>query len=662
VVVTGTAPFTYTLPVSDANGDTLSYTLLDAAAGMTVTAGGLFTWQPPEVGFDVVYTPTIIVSDGVLTDSELLYLVVVDSNDPPFFTTVISDQTLVEGTTVTFTVPISDVDLPPQPLSLTMRNQPDGAVLDDNHFTWPTTEADDGVFTVTLIVSDGSLTASQTVAITVTEQNEAPVLADITDQTVGEGGIITFTAVVTDSDIPTQTLTFSLSNAPVGATVSNRGVFIWATTEADDGIYTPTLAVSDGIVTTTQIVTLTVTEQNRPPRLATLSDQTVSEGTVITFTAVATDDDLPAQPLQYSLAEAPFGSIISDTGGGFSWPTNDTHGGGVYTVTVLVSDGALTDSQTVVITVTEVNEPPAFAATLVGRTIAEGDTLSVNAVASDPDVPAQPLIYTLANEPTGMSINNLGRITWKTDEQDGPATFDNIVVNVSDGVVTTTQTVAITVTEVNTAPLMAPLSDITVAEGALITFATTVTDTDVPAQPLTYTLQSDTPISATLNQSGLFSWTTTEADGGELYRLTLRVSDGVVTSSQSLLITVTEANNAPVLAPLADRTVGERSLVGFTAVATDTDNPAQSLSFSLDNAPAGASIGPSSGEFTWLTTEDDGFGVYSATVRVSDGAITTSQTVAITVTEVNDPPLITPVAPQRITETFELSFTVTCHG
>lgn len=80
----------------------------------------------------------------------------------------------------------------------------------------------------------------------------------------------------------------------------------------------------------------------------------------------------------------------------------------------------------------------------------------------------------------------------------------------------------------------------------------------------------------------------------------------------------TGSNSPPLLAAIADRSVHAGYVVSFTAGATDPDLPGQSLTFSLINTvPAGASIGSSSGLFTWTPTTNQ-IGNHSITVRVTD--------------------------------------------
>lgn len=80
------------------------------------------------------------------------------------------------------------------------------------------------------VTDDGSpnLTDSETIQITVTEANIAPVLDGISDQTVEVNNLLTFATHATDNDIPVNTLSFSLVSTLTGATIDpNTGVFTW---------------------------------------------------------------------------------------------------------------------------------------------------------------------------------------------------------------------------------------------------------------------------------------------------------------------------------------------------------------------------------------------------------------------------------------------------
>jgi hypothetical protein len=215
------------------------------------------------------------------------------------------------------------------------------------------------------------------------------------------------------------------------------------------------------------------------------------------------------------------------------------------------------------------------------------------------------------------------------------------------------QEVPITVAEVNQAPMLDEIGDRTVAEGNELSFVASVTDNDLPANALTYTLV-DAPAGASIGAtSGQFSWTPTEVQGPGDYAITVRVNDnGIPNLSDELEvpITVTEVNQAPVLAAISNQSVAEGNELSFVVSATDSDVPANnSLSYSLVDAPVGASIGAMTGQFSWTPTEAQGPGVYIITMRVSDNgapSLSDEQEVPITVTEVNQAPVLSEIGDQ----------------
>jgi hypothetical protein len=85
--------------------------------------------------------------------------------------------------------------------------------------------------------------------------NTAPVLAPIGNQAVNVGQIIAFTAGATDTDLPPQTLTFNLLNAPTNATLSASGNFFWRPDVSQAG--------------TTNFISLEVTDNGTPSLSAT---------------------------------------------------------------------------------------------------------------------------------------------------------------------------------------------------------------------------------------------------------------------------------------------------------------------------------------------------------------------------------------------------------
>ncbi len=115
------------------------------------------------------------------------------------------------------------------------------------------------------VTDNGSpaLFAEETIAITVAETNQTPVLASIGSKTVAAGATLTFTASATDADLPANQLTFSLTGAPAAASIHpTTGVFTWTTAVTDAGTRTFTVVVTDnGVPPASASTSVTVTVQ-----------------------------------------------------------------------------------------------------------------------------------------------------------------------------------------------------------------------------------------------------------------------------------------------------------------------------------------------------------------------------------------------------------------
>src|SRR5690606_20440170 len=175
------------------------------------------------------------------------------------------------------------------------------------------------------VVSDGEYTASETISVIVNEVNVAPVLNAIGDRTVNEGSLLTFTGTAKGGEGPENTLTYSLVDEPMGAEMDpESGVFTWTPSEEQGpGEFTFTVVVSDGEYTDSETITVVVHEVNVAPVLVPIGDRMVNEGSLLTFTATATDDDVPENTLTFSLVSAPTGATIDEETGVFTWTPNE---------------------------------------------------------------------------------------------------------------------------------------------------------------------------------------------------------------------------------------------------------------------------------------------------------------------------------------------------
>jgi hypothetical protein len=312
---------------------------------------------------------------------------------------------------------------------------------------------------------------------------------------------------------------------------------------------------------------------NAPPDLGFIPDKTVDEGSVLSFTCAASDTNVPAQTLTYSLDPgAPAGVTVNPASGLFRWVPTEDQGPGFYAVTVRVTDSGtprLSATATFHVTVNEVNNPPVLAAPL-SRTIPEGVALSVTNSATDPDAGPQTLRFSLdPGAPAGMAIQpTTGLISWTPTEAQGPGTYaihvrvtDNGVPPLSD-----MQTLTVFVVEVNTPPELAFIPDRIVGVDEPVTFTALGADVDVPVQTLTYSLGAGAPVDAVLDpNTGVFSWTPGAASAGTTNQITITADDHgspAFTASRTFSIVVSTDLRAEIQRAAETVTISFRTTAG----------------------------------------------------------------------------------------------------
>lgn len=179
-----------------------------------------------------------------------------------------------------------------------------------------------------------------------------------------------------------------------------------------------------------------VVGQNTAPRLLPIPVQTVAEGSWLTFPIGATDADIPAQRLTFSLeGSLPAGVTLHPTSGLFSWRPTEAQGPGAYVFTARVRDDGLpplSDFAEFTVLVSEVNLAPVIAP-VPEQLVFESFTLSLPIRATDADLPPNLLHFVLAsNAPAGLTLGLLdGVLTWTPTEAQCDTT-NHLTVLVSD--------------------------------------------------------------------------------------------------------------------------------------------------------------------------------------------------------------------------------------
>ncbi|MFO0817271.1 MAG: cadherin domain-containing protein [Pirellulales bacterium] len=737
-----TAVTTVVATDADLPAQTLTYSITggaDAAKFSIVGSSGVLTFaaapnfeSPTDANGDDIYEVVVQASDGTLTDTQTLSVTVTAVNDnPPIITSNGGGATaalnVAENNTAVTTVVAADADLPAQTLTYSITGGADAAKFAlvgstgeltfaaAPNFESPTDANGDNIYEVVVQASDGTLTDTQTLSVTVTAVNDNPPI--ITSNgggataalNVAENNTAVTTVVAADADLPTQTLTYSITGGADAAKfviVGSTGELTFAAapnfespTDANgDNIYEVVVQAFDGTLTDTQTLSVTVTAVNDNPPVITSNGSgatgalNVAENNTAVTTVVAADADLPAQTLTYSItggADAAKFVIVGSSGvltfaaaPNFESPT-DANGDNIYEVIVQASDGTLTDTQTLSVTVTAVNDnPPVITSNGGGATaamnVAEDSTAVTTIVATDADLPAQTLTYSItggADAAKFAIIGSTGELTFAAApnfESPTDANGDNIyevVVQASDGTLTDTQTLSVTVTAVNDSPPVITSNGggatgaLNVAENNTAVTTVVAADADLPTQTLTYSITggADAAKFVIVGSTGELTFAAapnfespTDANGDNIYEVVVQASDGTLTDTQTLSVTVTAVNdNSPVITSNGGGATGalsvlENSTAVTTVVAADADLPTQTLTYSITGGADAArfSIGGSSGVLTFATapnfdspTDTNSDNIYQVIVRVSDGSLSTTQTLSVSVANVNESPV-----------------------
>ena len=175
------------------------------------------------------------------------------------------------------------------------------------------------------------------------------------------------------------------------------------------------------------------------------------------------------------------------------------------------------------------NHPPVLVATTV-QALDEGETLHLTLSATDPDGPASAIRYQLGDgAPPGIYLNPLnGQLTWATGEGNGPSTNTFTVIATDTGIppASDAQPLTVIVREVNTAPVLAPIVDRTINEGALLTITCSAQDFDQPPNTLRFRLGTDAPSGVSLDETnGVLRWRPSDLQGPSTNLIALVVFD-----------------------------------------------------------------------------------------------------------------------------------------
>lgn len=309
------------LQAKDPDGDTIKYDYADP-----FNEQGL--WQTNE-GDAGKYLTTVKASDGVLSTTEQVQIVVLPTNKGPVIDCP-DEFEAYEGETI---------DLP----CIIFDREGDDVTFEVSGFmdelTYETNFDDAGDYTVVITASDGSRTTVKEIDLSILEKNRPPVVQPVEEITVQETETVTLDLNVDDPDGDAIEI-----NYPV--LFDDEGV--WETQKGDAGMYELEAVVSDGGNDVTVPISIVVEKLNVPPTLEPIGLIIVDEGDIIDLDIEAYDED---------------GDDVTVTISGFMTEEvyqTDYDDAGEYSVLVQVADEKHVVEENVSIIINNVNRPPVF--------------------------------------------------------------------------------------------------------------------------------------------------------------------------------------------------------------------------------------------------------------------------------------------------------------
>ncbi|MDI3487014.1 MAG: hypothetical protein PWQ51_1987 [Methanolobus sp.] len=395
------------------------------------------------------------------------------------------------------------------------------------------------------------------------------------------------------------------------------------------------------ILLTTGLLISAASAAGNSPVLAVIGDQSVNENSLLTFTLSA---DYPGNDtLTFSCPDIDLiaGASLDSSSGIFEWtPTYEQ--AGEYLVQFVVTDGSQPDSEYITIKVENTNREPVFSAIPDSSTNENKEIqLKLNVTDEDSDI----LAFS-----KDVSFGTLeGNIfTWTPDYDDqGEHT---IVFSVTDGSATITQNALINVSNVNRAPVLYSVSDVSMPdENMPITIQLESFDAD--GDQLNYSATSLPTGSSFNSETGLFEWSNPSPG---TYNLKFTVSDSYSSSSPKYpQIVVGDINSTPKFSNVLSQLVDENSELSFDIAASDIDGDNIDIGIVFPPSNSYLTTNESSATFSWTPTYEQA-GSYKLEFIVlekgTSNRFTTYKVVDVVVNDVNRAPVIEPVNDYTVSE------------
>ncbi|HHX8291271.1 TPA: tandem-95 repeat protein, partial [Vibrio diabolicus] len=634
---------------SDIEGDDLSITSASVSEeqGIVEIVDGKLVFTPAE-NFNGNATISYTISDGELEDEAQVSVTVNSVNDAPI---ALNDATITEeDTSVTIDVLPNDTDVDGDELSIQSASVPSdqGTVeIIDGKLVFTPAENFHGDAEITYTITDGALTDQATVNVTVNAVNDTPVVeSSIADQTLAEDFTpytIDLNTAFSDVDNVDGELTFSVSgNSNIQVAIVN-GIATFTPTADWNGSEILTFTATDPSgESVSQTVNFTV---------APVADIVADKATVVedtpTIIKVLGNDTFEGDDKVVSLDtnHGPANGTVSvNPDGSVTYTPNDNYHG-TDSFTYIVTSGGVSESTTVSVDVTPVNDAPVAKDDIA--TTQEDTAVTIDVLPNDTDVDGDKLSIQSASVPEAQGKVEIvdGKLVFTPAENfNGDAEITYIV---TDGQLTDEAKVTVTVNPVNDAPTIKVDAVESITENAVSTDTVVATlevaDSDAPEDQLTVSLENNSNgyfvlvgDEVTLTQAGVDAVNNDELNLKDL-TISASVSDGVSpTANDSDSLIVNRVNDAPTVEnAIADQVLSE----DFDAYTIDLNEVFKDSDSSLEFSVSGNNniqVSIVNGVATITPTADwNGKETITFTAKDSSGE-SVSQTVNFTVAPVAD--------------------------
>ena len=290
----------------------------------------------------------VIISDGTNSSEQNLVVNILDVNEQPTAVAGADQNNMPKGTITLDATASSDPESSPLTYLWSFTTKPVGstASLSDTGSTTPTFDADKkGSYTLDLNVSDGSLSSSDQVTITVI--NSVPIADAGTDQNEAAGTLVQLNGSVTDGDaLDTHTYTWRIINAPVGSgsNLSDTSLLNPTFTPDEVGTYTLGLIINDGDDDSVEDTVIITTENTKP--IANAGPNQTTDMQEVTLDGSASyDPNSQSITYQWTFLSVPSASSLTSLTNDTSVsPTFTPDIAGIYIIQLIVNDSALSSS------------------------------------------------------------------------------------------------------------------------------------------------------------------------------------------------------------------------------------------------------------------------------------------------------------------------------